>query len=201
MTRLLIRCSLLALVAILAVQLSAQEPPKSGFADAVLGRWDLTVQGANGPYPSWVHVHLRKETELQGRFGRLRQVGASDQRADSRDQLVRAERLGDVVVGPELETHDAVSLFTFRGEHDDGYGCRGSVTAQRAAHFEATEPGQHQIEKDEIDGVPARVRERFVACPDDVAVPAGLAQIVTDQIGDVAIVFGDQDTHAVMAGT
>ena len=68
MTRLFIRCSLLALVATIAVQLSAQEPPKSGFADAVLGRWDLTVQGADAPYPSWVHVHLRKETELQARF-------------------------------------------------------------------------------------------------------------------------------------
>ena len=34
----------------------------------MLGRWDLTVQGAAGPYPSWVQVQLRKETELQGRF-------------------------------------------------------------------------------------------------------------------------------------
>lgn len=49
----------------------------AGFADAVLGRWDLTVQGADGvSYPSWLEVRLRKETELMasfvGRFGSLR---------------------------------------------------------------------------------------------------------------------------------
>jgi len=60
---------------VLAVaSLTAQQPPPpppgppAGFADAVLGRWDLTVQGAAAPYPSWVHIQLRKETELQGRF-------------------------------------------------------------------------------------------------------------------------------------
>ena len=61
------RVLLLALaLALTTVGLPAQ--PKSGFADAILGRWDLTVQGADAPYPSWVHVHLRKETELQARF-------------------------------------------------------------------------------------------------------------------------------------
>jgi hypothetical protein len=68
MTRHLLRITFLALVVTLVTQLSAQEPPKAGFADPVLGRWDLTVQGADAPYPSWVHVHLRKETELQARF-------------------------------------------------------------------------------------------------------------------------------------
>jgi len=52
----------------------AQNP---GFADAVLGRWDITVQGADGTnYPSWLEVRLRKETELMasfvGRFGSMR---------------------------------------------------------------------------------------------------------------------------------
>ena len=44
------------------------QTPQPGFADAVLGRWDLTVQGAEGPYPSWLEIMLRKETELMGRF-------------------------------------------------------------------------------------------------------------------------------------
>ena len=61
------RLLLLALgLALAATTLTAQ--PKAGFADAVLGRWDITVQGADAPYPSWVHIHLRKETELQARF-------------------------------------------------------------------------------------------------------------------------------------
>jgi Domain of Unknown Function (DUF1080) len=54
--------------AILIAAILQTEPPQPGFADPVLGAWDLTVQGADGPYPSWVEVLLRKETELMGRF-------------------------------------------------------------------------------------------------------------------------------------
>jgi hypothetical protein len=74
MTRHATRLLLASLGAILlAAPTIARQPPRTapptGFADAVLGRWDLTVEGANGvPFPSWVHVHLRKESELQGRF-------------------------------------------------------------------------------------------------------------------------------------
>ena len=49
------------------------------------------VQGPDGPYPSWLHVHLRKETELQGRFvgqfGSVRNLT----RIDYRDGTLTAE--------------------------------------------------------------------------------------------------------------
>src|SRR5690606_20373056 len=67
---------LAATMAVAGITLAARQTPAPGFADAVLGRWDLTVQGADGPYPSWLDIQLRKETELMGRFvgqfGRLR---------------------------------------------------------------------------------------------------------------------------------
>ena len=44
------------------------QPPQPGFADALLGRWDLTIESAGGPYPSWFEVRLRTETELMARF-------------------------------------------------------------------------------------------------------------------------------------
>ncbi len=45
----------------------AQQPP--GYADQLLGRWDVTVQGADGgSYPSWFALQHRKETELMGSF-------------------------------------------------------------------------------------------------------------------------------------
>lgn len=55
----------------------------AGFADAVLGRWDITVQGADGTnYPSWLEVRLRKETELMasfvGRFGSMRYASKAE---------------------------------------------------------------------------------------------------------------------------
>lgn len=50
----------------LTLSVSAQQEP--GYADAVLGRWDLTVQGKDASYPSWLEIMHRKETELMGRF-------------------------------------------------------------------------------------------------------------------------------------
>ena len=44
------------------------QPPQPGFADALLGRWDLMIEAADGPYPSWFEVRLRTETELMARF-------------------------------------------------------------------------------------------------------------------------------------
>ncbi len=58
---------LLFSLALLSTVGSAQAN-KTGYADAVLGRWDLTVQGRDGAYPSWLEVRLRKEIELMGSF-------------------------------------------------------------------------------------------------------------------------------------
>ncbi len=64
-------CAALASSVLGAAPLAAQAPP-TGFADALLGRWDLTVEGDDGAYPSWLEVRLRTEGELMGRFvGRL----------------------------------------------------------------------------------------------------------------------------------
>lgn len=41
----------------------------SAQADApIVGRWNLTVQGANGPYPAWLEVTLSGNRVLVGRF-------------------------------------------------------------------------------------------------------------------------------------
>jgi len=74
MKRLAIQLALSVCLCALAFPALAQT---AGFADAVLGRWDMTVQGADGTsYPSWLEVRLRKETELMasfvGRFGSMR---------------------------------------------------------------------------------------------------------------------------------
>ncbi|HXG92228.1 MAG TPA: DUF1080 domain-containing protein [Blastocatellia bacterium] len=61
--------SLTLVLSLFVLQSSAvAQSPQPGFADAVLGRWDLTVNGAGEAYPSWLEIMLRKETELMGRF-------------------------------------------------------------------------------------------------------------------------------------
>ena len=45
-------------------------------------------------------------------------VGAAQDRPDPRDELGRRERLGEVVVGAELEAEHAVDLAVARGQED-----------------------------------------------------------------------------------
>jgi hypothetical protein len=64
-----------ALASVLTARAAGAQPPAPGFADALLGRWDLTVEAADGAYPSWLEVRLRTESELMGRFvGRVGSV-------------------------------------------------------------------------------------------------------------------------------
>ena len=62
-----LRAGAAALVCAASCSAAAQEHA-SGFADPLLGRWDLTIDGAAARYPSWLEVRLRTERELMGRF-------------------------------------------------------------------------------------------------------------------------------------
>jgi hypothetical protein len=47
---------------------AAQAPAQAPARPAAIGRWDLTVQGPKGPYPSWLEVTLSGTRTLVGRF-------------------------------------------------------------------------------------------------------------------------------------
>lgn len=61
---------------------ASAQTPAPGFADEVLGRWNLTIEGTDAPYPSWLEIRLRTEAELMGRFvgrvGSVRHVSSID---------------------------------------------------------------------------------------------------------------------------
>lgn len=61
---------IVTLMSVLARAGMAQDAgrPLPGFADPVLGRWDITVEGEDGRYPSWLEVRLRTEWELMAQF-------------------------------------------------------------------------------------------------------------------------------------
>src|SRR2546426_8100876 len=78
-----------------------------------------------------------------------------------REQLGDAERLGDVVVGAELEAEHFFGLLRARGEHDHrrGVGAR----AELAAHFEPVLAGQRDVEHDKIRRRRDRLRQALFA--------------------------------------
>ncbi len=72
---------------------------------------------------------------------------ASQHRLDARAQLARVERLGDVVVGAELEPHDLLGVVRPGGEDDDRRAA--AAAAQLATDLEAVLARQHDVEQDE----------------------------------------------------
>lgn len=120
---------------------SAAQSPQPGFADAVLGRWDLTVQASDGPYPSWLEIMLRKETEIMGRFvGRvgsmryLSQVGYRNGELVFRAPVQYERNSSDLVfkgrlVGDRLQ-----------GTTEDARGTTLSWTAVRAPDLSRLRP-------------------------------------------------------------
>ena len=75
--------------------------------------------------------------------------------ADPGEQLARRERLGDVVVGADLEAEHAIGFLAARGHHDDRHV---AAPAQLAAHLDAIAAGQHQVEHDAVVLAPQRLR-------------------------------------------
>lgn len=59
---------LLTAVLLLSGGSTYAEQPPPGFANEILGRWDLTVTSGNDSYPSWLEITLRTEWQLMGRF-------------------------------------------------------------------------------------------------------------------------------------
>ena len=71
----------LAILTVLSwTAVAAADAPARGFADPLLGRWNLTIDGPDGRYPSWLEIRLRTESQLMaefvGRFGSKRHAAA-----------------------------------------------------------------------------------------------------------------------------
>lgn len=102
---------------------SVTDAQERGFADSILGRWNLSVDGHDGPYPSWMEIRLRTEGQLMaefvGRFGSKRhatRVSFADDRLEVRIP-VQYERGGNELVFSGLLENDRLSGHT---RVDDG---------------------------------------------------------------------------------
>ncbi len=115
--------------------------------------------------------------------------GAPQHGLHASGQLARAERLGHVVVGAELEAGDAVGLVVARGQHDHRQARAG---ADAAADLEAVDAGQADVEHDQGDLVARQLgKPLFAGAHRDDAMPVAL-ECDADEIGDVPLVLDDQ---------
>ena len=106
-----------------------------------------------------------------------------------RHQLARGERLGHVVVGAELEPHDAIALLAARGQEDHR---DGPARADRAAELESADAGEHHVEHDEVRRLALDEPGHFaaVARRDDAKAVAG--EVLPDDVPDGGLVVDDE---------
>ena len=125
-----------------------------------------------------------------GRVGEVA-VGASQQGLDPAHELAQRERLGDVVVGAELEAHDLVELVAAGGQEQDRR--LGPDGAQPAEHLEAVDPGQADVEEDEVGRLVGGELEPFLAGAGERDLIPLLLEGVLDPTRNGVLVFDDQD--------
>ena len=116
---------------------------------------------------------------------------AAQERLDPAHQLAQAERLGQVVVGAELEADDLVDLVVARRQDQDRH--LGAGRAQAAEDLEAVDAGQADVEDDEVGRLVRRDLEALLAGAGDGDLVALLLEGVLDPARDGVLVFDDED--------
>src|SRR5215472_17128050 len=122
-------------------------------------------------------------------------TGAAKQGFDSGAELVHAERLGDVIVGAEFQTHHLFGFLRLGGEHENRRAA--AAAAEIAADFKSILAGQHDVEHDQIELVLLGAAEGVGAVGGDLDLIAFHLEIVFEAQRDGGFVFSDQDAgHA-----
>ena len=149
---------------------------------------DLAV--AQQPVAAEVDLDAPEVDDRRRRLDRDRLLGAAEERPDPGRQLAQAERLGDVVVGAELEPDDLVELGVLGREHDDRHAGLGP---DDPADLDAGQLGEHQVEQDEVGLLGAEAGQRLapVGRGDD---PEALGlERVDERLAQRRLVVDDED--------
>src|SRR5215510_11522017 len=169
----------------------------AGVAHEVLEQRPL-ARGQLDPAAAALHL-ARGRVERQ--VGQPQHRGASlraapEQGAHSRQELLERERLGQVVVGAEIEPGHLVGHAVACGQHDDGRVHAGLARGLEDA--KAVALGQHDVEHDQVVGI-AREQE----LQGSVAVRGGLDGValflepLPDEAQDLSVVLDYQNAHGL----
>jgi hypothetical protein len=127
--------------------------------------------------------------EREGAVALLRLRPAED-RLHPRDELARRERLGQIVVGADLEPDDAIGLLVARGEHEDRHL---RAHADVAADLEAVLARQADVEQHHPDLVALELDERLLAGPHPDDAVAVAREVAADELSDRGLVFDEEN--------
>ena len=121
-----------------------------------------------------------------GPLGRAAQHGL-----DPGQQLLDAERLDHVIVGPVAQAAHPVGLFAPGGEDDHRQG--RAQAADLAEDLQPVAPGQHQVQQQQVELGARRHFQALVAVGRLQRLVAGEPQGIDDPPADGRVVFDGQD--------
>ena len=122
------------------------------------------------------------------RFVALRR-GAAQDRAHTRDELARVERLRHVVVGADLEADDLVDVLVARRQHQDR---QVAALTDALADLDAVDVRQHQVEHDERRLLRLDESQCLGAARGGANGVAGVLQIRGDERCDRRLILDDE---------
>jgi hypothetical protein len=111
---------------------------------------------------------------------------------DAQLKLLDVERLGDVIVGPELETLQLVAALVLLGEEDHGDVAGAHAGAQITADFVAVYIRQHDVQDDEMRQNLLGLLQGFATAVGNIDLEIQAGEIDPKHVGDVDVVFHDQ---------
>ena len=120
-------------------------------------------------------------------------VGAADQRAHARLQLGELERLGEVVVGAEVQARDPVLDRIAHGE--DQHRHAGAARAQALQHLEAVHLGQSQVEQHQVELVRGEARSASWPLAARCTLCEDWSRARSTACGEHVVVLDQEDPH------
>lgn len=133
-----------------------------------------------------------KMARLVFRRGRLR-LCPSEQSPDTQDQFPYTERLGDVVVRPQLEADDSVDFLSARAQDHDGQTTSVWSRSECPTDVIAGHVGEHEVKEDEMRACAGDQIQAFSTVGRGHYVKSFCPKIELEVVYDVFLVFNDNN--------
>ena len=121
-----------------------------------------------------------------------RRLRAPQDGAHPRQQLARVERLGQVVVGAELEPDDLVDVVALGGEHDDRRVGALGQRADAAADLEPVDAGEHDVEQHHVEVALLQRGQPALPVAGDGDVDLVLTEILGHERSELGVVVDEE---------
>jgi hypothetical protein len=109
---------------------------------------------------------------------------------DTGDQFARIARLGQIVIGAELQTQNTIQVLRPRRQHDHG---NSGVLAKRLKNLYSAHFRHHDIQYHCIDGILTRFSQCFGSIMSLANIETFLTEILSQQLAQLDVIICDQN--------